>query len=198
MLYDELGLRPVVNGLGPVTRLGGLPMSDGVIAAMRAAVATNVRMDELQEAAGIELARLLGTPAAHVTSGAYAGLTLAAAVCAVGSDSRGVDELPRTATRSRAVIQMAHRDPYDHAITSVGLELTEVGYPTSTRAHELARELDGTVAAVVHRMWVTGDVLPGAPSPRSVTPPGFPSSSTPPTTSRRSTACTNSTTTVPT
>ena len=36
-------------------------------------------------------------------------------------------------------IQMAHRDPYDHAITTVGLRLTEIGYPYSTRAHELAR-----------------------------------------------------------
>jgi D-glucosaminate-6-phosphate ammonia-lyase len=161
MSYGELGLRPVVNGLGPVTRLGGLPMSDTVLDAMRWAVATNVRMDELQEAAGIELARLLNVPAAHVTSGAYAGLTLAAAVCAVGGDSRGVDELPLVGERSRVVIQMAHRDPYDHAVTSVGLRVTEIGYPYSTRAHELARELDGTVAAVLHRIGgEKGDMLP--------------------------------------
>jgi D-glucosaminate-6-phosphate ammonia-lyase len=161
MSYAELGLRPVVNGLGPVTRLGGLPMSDTVLDAMRWAVATNVRMDELQEAAGIELARLLNVPAAHVTSGAYAGLTLAAAVCAVGGDSRGVDELPLVGERSRVVIQMAHRDPYDHALTSVGLRITEIGYPYSTRAHELARELDGTVAAVLHRIGGgKGDMLP--------------------------------------
>jgi D-glucosaminate-6-phosphate ammonia-lyase len=161
MSYGELGLRPVLNGHGPVTRLGGLPMSDTVLDAMRWAVATNVRMDELQEAAGIELARLLNVPAAHVTSGAYAGLTLAAAVCAVGGDSRGVDELPLVGERSRVVIQMAHRDPYDHALTSVGLRITEIGYPYSTRAHELARELDGTVAAVLHRIGGgQGDMLP--------------------------------------
>jgi L-seryl-tRNA(Ser) seleniumtransferase len=135
-------------------------MSDAVLDSMRWAVATNVRMDELQEAAGIELARLLNVPAAHVTSGAYAGLTLAGAVCAVGGDSRGVDELPLVGERSRVVIQMAHRDPYDHAVTSVGLRVTEVGYPYSTRAHELARELDGTVAAVLHRLGGHGDMLP--------------------------------------
>jgi L-seryl-tRNA(Ser) seleniumtransferase len=160
MLYDELGLRPVVNGLGPVTRLGGLPMSDAVFAAMRAAVEANVRMDELQEAVGAELAGVLDVPAAYVTSGAYAALVLAAAVCAVGGDSRGVDELPLTSARSRVIIQMAHRDPYDHAITSVGLRLTEIGYPYSTRRDELAREFDGTVAAVLQRTGGNGDVLP--------------------------------------
>jgi L-seryl-tRNA(Ser) seleniumtransferase len=134
-------------------------MSDTVLDAMRWAVATNVRMDELEEAAGIELARLLDVPAAHVTSGAYSGLTLAAAVCAVGGDSRGVDDLPSTGSRSRVVIQMAHRDPYDHAITAVGLRLTVIGYPYSTRSHELARELDDTVAAVVHRIGGSGDTL---------------------------------------
>ena len=64
-------------------------MSETVLDAMRWAVATNVRMDELQEAAGIELARLLNVPAAHITSGAYAGITLAAAVCAVGGGLSG-------------------------------------------------------------------------------------------------------------
>lgn len=160
MSYGELGLRTVVNGLGPVTRLGGLAMSATVIDAMRWAVAANVRMDELQEAAGRELARQLDVPAAHVTSGAYAGLTLAAAVCAVGGDSRGVDDLPLVGARSRVIVQMAHRDPYDHAITSVGLRVTEIGYPYSTRPHELSRELDDTVAAVLYRVGYDGDLLP--------------------------------------
>ena len=89
MLYDELGLRPVINGLGPVTRLGGLPMSDTVFEAMRCG-----RGDERPHGrvagSGRDRARASsGTPAAHVTSGAYAALVLAAAVCAVGGDSRG-------------------------------------------------------------------------------------------------------------
>src|ERR1700723_591106 len=91
----ELGLRPVVNAVGPATRLGGLPLSDGVHEAMRAASERNVRMDELQEAAGARLAELLGIPAAYVTSGASAALTLATAVCVAGADLRLADALPR-------------------------------------------------------------------------------------------------------
>ncbi|MDI1289236.1 MAG: hypothetical protein PSX37_04700 [bacterium] len=158
-IYSDLGLDTVVNAVGPATRLGGLPLSDGVLDAMRQAVESNVRMDELEEAAGIEIARLLGVPAVYVTSGASAALTLAAAVCAVGSDPGGVDHLPRTSKRTRILIQSAHRDPYDRAVTAVGLSLSAVGFPGSTRPQELLAELDETVAAVLWRPGRGGDLL---------------------------------------
>ena len=149
---DELGLRPVINAVGPATRLGGLPLSDGVQAAMRAAGERNVRMDELQEAAGGRLAELLGVPAVYVTSGASAGLTLAAAVCVAGDDLELTDALPQiSGPRRRVLVQRGHRDPYDHALTAAGVTLTEIGYASSTREDELTREFDGTVAAVLWR-----------------------------------------------
>jgi D-glucosaminate-6-phosphate ammonia-lyase len=158
---SELGIRTIVNAVGPATRLGGLPLSDGVMEAMVAAVERNVRVDELQEAAGARIAELLGVPAVYVTSGASAGLSLATAVCVAADDPRGVDLLPEiSGPRRRVVIQRGHRDPYDHALTAVGVELTEIGFPTSTRPNELARELDGTVAAVLWRPGHAGDLLP--------------------------------------
>lgn len=158
-VYSDLGLRPIVNALGPATRLGGLPLAPTVLEAMRQAVDSNVRMDELEEAAGSEIARLLGVPASYVTSGASAALTLGAAVCAVGADPGGIDQLPRVGQRDRILIQSAHRDPYDHAVTAVGLSLTSVGFPGSTRPQELVQELDGTVAAVLWRPGRGGDLL---------------------------------------
>ena len=157
----ELGLRPVVNAVGPATRLGGLPLSDGVLAAMRTAGERNVRMDELEEAAGARLAGLLGVPAVYVTSGASAALTLAAAVCVAGDDLALADALPQIpGPRRRVVIQRGHRDPYDHALTTAGVTLTEIGYAGSARPDELARELDETVAAVLWRPEAARDLLP--------------------------------------
>jgi L-seryl-tRNA(Ser) seleniumtransferase len=156
----ELGLRPIVNAVGPATRLGGLPLSDGVLRAMQAAGERNVRMDELQEAAGARLAELLGVPAVYVTSGASAGLTLATAVCDAGDDLEQADALPQIlGPRRRVLVQRGHRDPYDHALTAAGVALTEIGYAGSTRADELARELDGTVAAVLWRPEPPRDLL---------------------------------------
>lgn len=159
-IYEDLGVRPIVNAVGPATRLGGLPLSSAVLAAMADAVAANVRIDELQEAAGAEIARLLGVPAGYVTNGAAAALTLAIATCVVGADPGGIEQLPRAAAGKRVIVQMAHRDPYDHAITAVGVSLTEIGYPTSTYPHELERELDASVAAVFWRPGRAGELLP--------------------------------------
>lgn len=158
-IYEELKLRPIVNALGPATRLGGLPLSAGVLAAMSDAVAVNVRMDELQEAAGAELARLLDVPAVYVTSGASAALTLGVAACVAGAVPGAIEALPALAAPRRVVIQQAHRDPYDHAVTAVGVSLTEIGFPSSTYPDELSRTLDGSVAAVLWRPGRPGELL---------------------------------------
>jgi L-seryl-tRNA(Ser) seleniumtransferase len=159
-MYAELGLRPIINAVGPATRLGGLPLSPAVLAAMADALTANVRMDELEEAAGAELAQLLGVPAVYVTTGASAALTLAVASCAAGSDPGAIEALPHGAAGRRVIIQHAHRDPYDHAITAVGVTMTEIGYPGSTYAAELVRELDDSVVAVLWRPGREGELLP--------------------------------------
>ncbi len=173
-IYEQLGLRTIVNAVGPATRLGGLPLSDGVLAAMADAVRSNVRMDEFEESAGREIAQLLGVPAAYVTSGASAALTLAAAVCVAGNEPRRLEDLPASARGRRVVVQRAHRDPYDHAITAVGVQLTEIGFPTSTYPDELARELDDSAVAVLWRPGVAGELLPLATVARMAHERGVP------------------------
>jgi len=159
-IVTDLGVRPIVNAVGPATRLGGLPLSEGVLSAMRDAVGRNVRMDELQEAAGARLAQLLGVPAVYVTSGASSGLTLATAVCVAGDDLARVDALPRLlGARRRVIIQRGHRDPYDHALSAAGVEITDVGFAGSTRPSELERELDESAVAVLWRPSPIRDLL---------------------------------------
>jgi L-seryl-tRNA(Ser) seleniumtransferase len=117
-------------------------------------------MDELQEAAGARLAELLGVPAVYVTSGASAGLTLATAVCIAGDDLAQADALPRLlGARRRVIIQRGHRDPYDHALSAAGVEITDVGFASSTRPSELERELDESAAAVLWRPAPIHDLL---------------------------------------
>ncbi|MGG7510690.1 aminotransferase class V-fold PLP-dependent enzyme [Plantibacter sp. YIM 135249] len=159
-LYEALGVRPVINGVGPATRLGGLPVSDAVWAAMRESMQVSVRISVLQAAAGRRLAELLGVPACYVTSGAASALTLATAVAITGRDVAKIDALPNTAGMvNRVVVQRAQRDPYDHALTAAGAELVEIGFPHTTHRNELERVLDERTAAVLVRPGAPGNLL---------------------------------------
>ncbi len=109
-----------------------------------------------------------------MTSGASAALTLAAAVCVAGNEPRRLEDLPASARGRRVVVQRAHRDPYDHAITAVGVQLTEIGFPTSTYPDELARELDDSAVAVLWRPGVAGELLPLATVARTAHERGVP------------------------
>lgn len=128
-IYDTLGVRPIVNAAGPLTRLSGAPLHPEVAGAMAEAARHCVRIEELQEGAGRYLAKVTGAEAGYVTAGAAAGLALGAAACIAGLDVAAMDRLPDTAgLRDQIVIQRAHLTAYTHALRLAGARLVEVGY----------------------------------------------------------------------
>ncbi|HET8629999.1 MAG TPA: aminotransferase class V-fold PLP-dependent enzyme [Thermomicrobiales bacterium] len=128
-IYDELGVRPVINLCGTLTRLGGGPLHPDVTAAMADAARRSVPIEELQQAAGRELAAATGAEAGYVTAGAAAGLALGAAACIAGLDVAAMDRLPdTTGLRDEIVIQRSHLTAYTHALRLPGARLVEVGY----------------------------------------------------------------------
>ncbi len=128
-IYEELGVRPVINAAGPVTRLSGAPIHPDVAAAMAEAAQSCVRIDELQEAAGRVLAEASGAEAGYVTAGAAAGLAMAAAAAIARFDVAVMDRLPdTTGLPTEIVIQRAHLTAYSHALRLPGAKLVEVGY----------------------------------------------------------------------
>jgi L-seryl-tRNA(Ser) seleniumtransferase len=69
-IYERLGVRTIINATGTMTRLGGTRMLPEVVAAMVEAAGSLVRIDELQAAAGVIIARHTGAEAGYVTNGA--------------------------------------------------------------------------------------------------------------------------------
>ncbi len=133
-VYRQLGVVPIINAAGTLTRLGGGRMTGEAAAAMAHAAGQCVRIDELQAAVGAQIADWAGAEAAIVTSGAAAGLTLAAAACLAGSDWKRMDELPLVADRRcEIVVARSHRNGYDHALRAAGARIVEVGLAERTR-----------------------------------------------------------------
>jgi L-seryl-tRNA(Ser) seleniumtransferase len=150
-IYEELGVRPVVNAAGNATRLGGSILSPSVRAAMEAANQAYVDMDELLKATGREVAALLGAEAAFVTSGCAAALALGTAACITGGDVGKMERLPDTrGMRNRVVIQRGMRYKYDRCPTIVGGRLTVVGTVRATTREQLDRALGPRTACLLY------------------------------------------------
>ena len=89
-VYDQFGIRRVINGRSYSTKVGGCLMAPEVLEAMQGAAKSFVRIEDLQEAASRVIAEATGAEAGMATSGASAALTLAAAAClAAASDNTG-------------------------------------------------------------------------------------------------------------
>src|SRR5438093_42242 len=150
-VYQKLGVRPVIHGAGTTTRYGGSLMRPETIEAMREAARAFVNIDELNEAAGVAVARMLGAEAAFVTGGAAAGLVLQAAACMTGDDTAKAARLPdTTGMKNEFIIQHAHRFMYDQAFRVAGGILVEIGIGRRTVPYELESAINTKTAAVVY------------------------------------------------
>jgi D-glucosaminate-6-phosphate ammonia-lyase len=158
-IYEDLGVRPIINAAGELTRLSGTPVHPEVAEAMAEAAQRCVRIEDLQEAAGRYLAEATGAEAGYVTTGAAAGLTLGAAACIAGLDVAAMDRLPdTTGLRGEIVIQRAHLSAYTHALRIAGARLVDVGYQGVTWPWQIEAAIGERTAALAFSI---GDV-PGA------------------------------------
>ena len=153
-IYEELGLKPVINANATLTRLGGSVMPPQVVEAMVEASKHFVDLDELQTAVGKRLAALTRNEAAYVSSGAAAGLALATAACVAGSDPAAIARLPDcTGLKDEVIVHKSHRNGYDHGVRMVGVKLVEIGYGQSTATWELESAITEKTAAI---FWFQG------------------------------------------
>lgn len=128
-VFEELGVRPVINASGTVTRLGGAPMPPEVVRAFVEAAGQAVALDHLQAAASRVLAEVTGAEAGLVTTGAAAALTLGTAAILTGYDCGRMERLPFCdGFPHEFIVAREQRNGYDHAVRAAGARLIEVGF----------------------------------------------------------------------
>ena len=153
-IYEELGLRPIINASATLTRLGGSIMAPEVLQAMTEASKNFVNLDELQRAVGARLAELTHNEAAYVSTGAAAGLVLATAAIVAGDDPQAIQQLPdTTGLKNEVIIHKSHRNGYDFAVRQVGVKIVEIGTETETKPEDLERAINDNTAAI---FWFQG------------------------------------------
>jgi L-seryl-tRNA(Ser) seleniumtransferase len=142
----ELGVRPIINGAGVYTFSTASLMRPEVVDAIRAISTKFVRLDELHDAVGQRIAKMLGAPAAMVPSGAAAGLTLGTAAVLTGEDPDKIRRIPDlTGMKTEVIVQKSHRFPYDHMVRNCGVRLVEVETREELQTGHNAENGDATV-----------------------------------------------------
>ena len=160
-IYEELGVRPVLNAQGNRTLLGGATPSADVRALMDAAEEYYVNLSDLMDAVGERIATMLGVEAALVTSGCSAALAVGAAACMTGNDAEKIDQIPDPSGMPyEFIIQRQLRVRYDRCMTIPGGKLVEVGDLEETRPEQI-EEAIGPRTAGIHYL-APGNRLPGA------------------------------------
>lgn len=137
-LYEELGMKTIINGLGTVTAIGGSKMDPEVLTAMNEAAGAFVDMEVFHTRAGERIAELLGSEAACITSGAAAGMAIAAAACMTRGDRSKALQLPDTTGMPDEILLLkCHRILYDQALLLSGARLLEIGVTSSAKPAQI-------------------------------------------------------------
>jgi L-seryl-tRNA(Ser) seleniumtransferase len=144
----------LISAAGFTTALGGGALPEIVRCAMDEAAASTYRPDDLQRWAGEAVAAATGAESGWITSGAAAGMTLAAAACIAGARPAAIDRLPADGG-AEIIVQRGHRNAYDRAFRSAGARIVEVGYPYNegvglTYEWQLEEALSARTVAVGH------------------------------------------------
>jgi L-seryl-tRNA(Ser) seleniumtransferase len=123
-IYTRLGVRPLINGVGVVTHLGGSLMPREVVDAMEQASRHFVSLTELQKKVGARIAELLGAQAAMVTCGCASAITMGTAACVAMGDQEKLRRLPDTTGMKNEIVQQkTHRGGYEQQMLLVGTKI---------------------------------------------------------------------------
>jgi L-seryl-tRNA(Ser) seleniumtransferase len=126
-LYASLGVKPVINGVGVVTVLGGSIMPPEVIRAMEEASRYFIPLPDLEKRVGARIAELLQAPAAMVTCGAASAIAVGTAACLSQGDPAKLRQLPnREGIRFEVIQQKSHRSGYESQMELCGAKIVTV------------------------------------------------------------------------
>lgn len=150
-IYDELGVKKVINGIATVTALGGSIMPPVVLEAMAEAAQHFVSIDEFQKKAGDKIAEMTQNEAAYISCGAAAGLSLTTAACITGMDNAKCARLPYTdGMKNEIIVHKYGRVGFEFAIKQAGGKLVEIGTEDGTSEEDMQQAINEKTAGIFY------------------------------------------------
>jgi D-glucosaminate-6-phosphate ammonia-lyase len=149
-IYDELGVRKIINGYATLTSLGGSIMPDEVVAAMAEASRYFVSIDELQEKAGRKIAGWTHNEAAYISCGAAAGIALSTAACITGLDEDKCACLPFSeGMKNEIIVHRCAGEEYNFTVRQAGGKVIPIGSELGASRADLESAINPLTAAIL-------------------------------------------------
>lgn len=126
-IYEDLGIKPIINASATLTKLGGSRMPEEVLAAMHDAAGAFIDLPLFQTRIGDRIAELTRNDAAFVSSGAAGGIVLAVATLMAAPNEPDPMAYPmlKGISRNQAIVFRSQRNGYDFAILQTGASIIE-------------------------------------------------------------------------
>jgi D-glucosaminate-6-phosphate ammonia-lyase len=149
-IYDELGVRKIINGYATLTSLGGSIMPDEVVSAMAEASHYFVSIDELQEKVGRKIAEWTHNQAAYISCGAAAGIVLSTAACITGLDPEKRQRLPFTeGMKNEVIVHRCAGEEYNFTVRQAGGKVVLIGSEEGASLADLEGAINSKTAAIL-------------------------------------------------
>jgi len=126
-IYEDLGIKPIINASATLTKLGGSRMPGEVLEAMNAAAGSFIDLPLFQARVGDRIAELTQNEAAFVSSGAAGGIVLAVATFMAAPNEPDPMAYPmlKGISKNEAIVFTSQRNGYDFAILQTGASIVE-------------------------------------------------------------------------
>ncbi len=126
-IYEDLGIKPIINASATLTRLGGSRMPREVLEAMNAAAGSFVDLPLFQSRVGDRIAELTRNDAAFVSSGAAGGIVFSVATFMAAPNEPHPMAYPtlKGITKNEVIVFGSQRNGYDFAILQTGASIVE-------------------------------------------------------------------------
>ncbi|MGG4453971.1 DgaE family pyridoxal phosphate-dependent ammonia lyase [Brevibacillus porteri] len=154
-IYQQLGLKQVINASGKMTALGASAVHPSIAQAMGEAAMDYVEISELMIVAGRHISEATGAEDGCPTSGAAAGIAISVAAVIAGCHLSLIERLPLSeGLNNKIVIQKGHAVHFGASVHQMialgGGKVVEVGHANHVEEDHLREAIDDQTAALLY------------------------------------------------
>lgn len=154
-IFEQFGLKKIINASGKMTALGASAVSDEIAEALKLAAQDYVDIEELIEYAGKVIAHHTGAEDGCPTVGAAAGIAISTAAVIAGTNLSLIERLPDSVgLKNEIIIQKGHNVHFGGTIEQMirlgGGKVVEVGSANKVELEHIEQAITDKTAALLY------------------------------------------------